>query len=65
MARAWIEIPEAAGWGGVRLALAELGRLGYHADEIRGDRVWVRVAAAELDASELWVMPPGLWVLCA
>jgi hypothetical protein len=58
-ARAWIELPESAGWGEVRLVLAGLGRLGYRAEEIRGDRVWVRVAGCELGVEELWTMPPG------
>lgn len=58
-ARAWIELPDPAGWGEVRLVLACLGRLGYRAEEIRGDRVWVRVAGCELVVSEMWVMPPG------
>ena len=56
-ARAWVELPRGTGWGDTRLAIGAFKALGYVCEEVRGERVFIRLAGGKLETSALWVMP--------
>jgi hypothetical protein len=56
--RAWIELPAASGWAGIRLASVALNKLGYTTEELRGSGpVLLRLSGARLEVGELWRVP--------
>lgn len=58
MNRAWIELPAGSGWGDIRLASSELGRMDYVTEEQRMTGVvLLRLAGSKLGRGELWRLP--------
>jgi hypothetical protein len=56
--RAWIELPAASGWAGIRLARSALHALDYTTEEMRGTgNVLLRLSGSRLEVSELWRVP--------
>jgi hypothetical protein len=52
-------MPPGSGWGAIRLARTALRELRYHTEEVRGERVFLRLSGSPLERSALWVMPEG------
>lgn len=58
MARAWIELPANSGWGDIRIAASDLGRMGYVTQEQRmTGLVLLRLSGSKLARGDLWRLP--------
>ena len=56
--RAWIELPAGSGWGDIRVASSELGRLDYVTEEQRvTGMVLLRLSGSKLERGALWRLP--------